>query len=155
MGDEACGGKNKWRRTVGCLDPRTATREPSGDLPCDVVPDVYASGYCDCEDGIPRFRRCGAQKRACDVACSEPPHKSRLTAAFASSASKGSEGTAGSGSAPKKQPQLSTASAALALCAAVVFALLVRHVWGLLSTRAPTLSEEMQALVRRQRQVFH
>lgn len=81
-----CGGKDMWRRTEGCLDPSGAAREPAGDLACGVAPGIYASGYCECTDKIPRHFTCGHTKEPCRDVCAKPPPPSKLEAAFSASA---------------------------------------------------------------------
>lgn len=78
-----CGGKDMWRRTQGCENPRSANPDPAGDLPCDTAPGIYAAGYCDCKDGIPRHFDCGTTKKPCEEVCAAPPPPSSLSAAFA------------------------------------------------------------------------
>jgi hypothetical protein len=85
----ACGGKDMWRRTEGCGNPATSIRLPGDDLDCAQAPGIYAAGFCDCSDGIPRHFGCGRTKSPCKEVCAKPPPPSTLPAAFA---------------APKKDP---------------------------------------------------
>jgi hypothetical protein len=86
-----------WRRVQGCSDPTSAPRQPGGDLACDVAPGVYASGFCDCTDGVPRPQSCGEAKRACKERCAAPPSPSSLPAAFAPAKTEVDEGSGGGG----------------------------------------------------------
>ena len=94
-----------WRRVRGCSDPTSAPRQPEGDLPCNVAPGIYASGFCDCADGVPRPQSCGDTKRACKERCAAPPAPSSLPAAFAPSGSSAGDGEGSSGGEPEGEPK--------------------------------------------------
>ena len=86
-----------WRRTEGCDNPQSAGRLPGGDLSCDQAPSIYASGSCECKDDIPRYFKCGANKKTCQQVCAKPPPRSHLPAAFASPHSKKHDKVSGTG----------------------------------------------------------
>lgn len=67
-----------FKATQGCQDPRMAARVPTQDQDCSYVPGIYESGYCECEDEIPRFISCGVSRGSCASLCASAPKKSTL-----------------------------------------------------------------------------
>lgn len=77
-----CDGKDTFRATEGCQDPKQAARVPSRDGSCEYIPAIYEAGFCDCSDSIPRHLKCGITKKSCKTLCSDPPPVSTLPSAF-------------------------------------------------------------------------